>query len=322
MAKDELDELPSVAAARARELSARIKTLEKIVDEQAGMLERQAKSKYRLPKASATPGSKCSMRLIVPDTHGSHADPDAMASFLSDVQALGGSIGEVVHLGDALDCGGFLAAHHTEHYVAETTNSFEDDVNATNQLFDAIQAACPKAVVHYLEGNHERRIEKWCVTQSLRNAKDAEFLRRTFCAGSVLHLAARGVNWYRQSEFYHGLPIPATIKLGHCYFTHGSRAGKSATSATLGDFGGCVVHGHTHTMRSDSSATVHSGGISAWCPGALCRLQPLWNHTQPTRWGHGYGIQLVNKDGTFLHINVPIGSGKSYLQPLLNLVKA
>jgi hypothetical protein len=51
----------------------------------------------------------------------------------------------------------------------------------------------PKARIDYIEGNHERRVETWCVTQSLRNSKDAEFLRRAFAPEFLLNLKERGI---------------------------------------------------------------------------------------------------------------------------------
>jgi hypothetical protein len=89
----------------------------------------------------------------------------------------------------------------------------------------------------------------------------------------------------------------------------------------LSDFGSNVVFGHVHTADSAFDRKVSDGEIGAHCPGSLCRQQPLWMHTNPTNWTHGYGIQIVGEDGGFLHINIPIIEGRSYLSPLIgNLV--
>lgn len=42
---------------------------------------------------------------------------------------------------------------------------------------------------------------------------------------------------------------------------------------------------------------------------------------EPTAWSHGYGLQFVNKGGEFTHLNVPIDAGKSFIGPLLKMVK-
>ena len=49
----------------------------------------------------------------------------------------------------------------------------------------------------------------------------------------------------------------------------------------------------------------------------LAKLQPLYKHTEPSSWSHGYGVQFVNASGNFIHINVPILDGESMLAPLL-----
>lgn len=300
--------------------TSRIKDLEKLIDIQAEQIERMRSANYKMPvgvRMGSAGGSFC--RVVIPDTHGNIADTAALAAMLGDLEVIQPS--EVVMLGDHLECGGFLAQHHTLGYVAQTEYTFEQDVAATNALLDAIQSITKGAPIDYLEGNHERRIESWCVTQSLRNSEDAEYLRRMFSASAVLSLEARGIRWIRQGVFYDGISIPATIKKGHCYFTHGSSTAKHAASVHVAKFGANIVFGHTHRADGHMTRNVKDGLIGAWNPGCLCALQPLWQHTNPTEWSHGYGLQLVNGDGSFLHINVPIIDGKSYLEPLARAMK-
>lgn len=297
--------------------SAENKRLKSERDNLAKALETARKPRVKLPVKYPKKQKGDYIRLAVPDTHGSKADRAALSAMLADAKVL--KPREVVMLGDHADCGGFLAQHHTMGYVSETAYTFEDDAGAANQLLDDLQVRCPDADFHYLDGNHERRIEAWIVNQTLRNQADASYLRKMFSVESVLSLQKRGINHYQQGRFYHGLSIPATIKLGHCHFTHGSRAGVHAAMQTLSDFGGNVVYAHTHRADSASKRTVNDGLIYAWNPGCLCQLQPLWQHTQITGWSHGYGVQLVRSNGDFLHINVPIIDGQSYLVGLTGI---
>lgn len=300
------------------QVSARIKALESLVEKQLEQIERLRRPAVKLPTGVASRVSKGAFcRVCVPDTHGCVVDPKAIAAFFGDLSEI--KPAEIVMLGDHLECGGFLAQHHTLGYVAQTEYTFEDDVSATNQLLDTIQGTT-NAKLWYIEGNHERRIESWCVTQSVKNRQDGEYLRRLFSTESVLSLKKRGIEWVQQGKYYGGLPLPATIKLGHCYFTHGSSTARHAAAVHVSKFGGNVVFGHTHRADSFVIRTVKDGSIGAWNPGCLCLLQPLWQHTNPTDWSHGYGLQLVNSDGSFLHINVPIIDGKSYLQPLIKAI--
>lgn len=300
--------------------SKRVKQLEKLLAKQAEALEKARRPRAKLTPSATTRGKASDfVRVIVPDTHGSNIDQNAASAFLADLAALKPS--EVVMLGDHIDCGGFLAQHHTLGYVAETATSFEDDVGAANDFLDAVQSAC-SAKVYFLEGNHERRIEKWCVTEALKNGNpaNARFLASMFSTENVLSLEKRGIEYFKQGRCYMGLRIPSTIKLGHCYFTHGTRTGVAAARATLADFGGNVVFGHTHRIQSHQSQTVDRGQLAAWNIGCLCKLQPYWNHSQITGHGHGYGLQFCRQNGEFLHVTVPIVDGKSYLVPLTRLV--
>ena len=297
----------------------RIAELEKLVSQQAEQIEAYRATKYKFPLGGGQRiKGKTFCRVIVPDTHGSVVDADAIKAFLRDLEVINPA--EIVMLGDHLECGGFLAEHHTLGYVAQSEYSFADDCVATNCLLDSIHKLAPKASVDYLEGNHERRLETWVCTQVRKHQKDGQFLRQMFSADSVLSIEKRGIRWIRQGVFYDGLPLPATIKRGHCYFTHGSSTAKHAAAEHVKKFGGNVVYGHTHRADSYVIRTVKEGSIGAWCPGCLCILQPLWQHTNPTDWSHGYGLQLVSSDGSFLHINVPIIAGKSYLQPLIKAI--
>jgi predicted phosphodiesterase len=254
-------------------------------------------------------------RIIIPDTHGAHVDHQALKAVLEDIRELRPA--EIVLLGDHVDCGGFLAQHHTMGYVAESGYSFEHDISEANAFLDAIQDLAPQAKIHYLEGNHERRIERWIVTQTLRHSADAKYLHDHFSVESCLSLKKRKIEHYQQGQYYGGLPIPSTIRLGKCYFAHGHRTGVHAACQHLRDFGSNIVYGHTHRADSYVLRTVESGVIAAWCPGCLCKLQPLWMHTSVTGWSHGYGLQLSRSNGEFLHVSVPIIDGRSFLVPLL-----
>lgn len=300
------------------EQAERIRFLESQLEEQQERFERLAKSKFKMPAAASKPRKEGNhhVRILIPDTHGCLVEPTAWAAFLRDIQSLSASVREIIWLGDHLECGGFLAQHHVLGYVAQTEYTFEDDVAAANHALDQIATVCPHASQDYLEGNHELRIEKFCVNAAVKNGIDAEFLRKQIGPQSVLHLGKRNVQFIRNGTCYDGLRVPGAIKRGKCHFLHGARHGRNAIAETLADFGANVVMAHIHTAGQASSQTVESGEIVGWCPGCLCQRQPLYKHSQITRWTNGYGLQLVQGDGSFLHINVPIIDGKSYLLQL------
>lgn len=301
--------------AHASEIAALKQQLDHAVA-QIGRLEESRKAKI----IAATPLRKRNsgdiVRVIIPDTHGAKSDRKAIAAMLSDIKALDPQ--EIILLGDRVDCGGHLAQHHVMGYVAETAYSYEDDLAETNAFLDSLRIAAPAAKIEYIEGNHERRVETWCITQTLRHTKDAEGLRQLYAPEFRLFLKQRGITYYRQGEFYDGLPIPGVIKRGKCYFFHGISTAKNATAKTVEQLAGNCVFGHTHRAESTVVRKLGSGVIGSWNPGCLCELQPLWQHTNPTTWTHGYGIQLVH-DTDFLHLNIPIIESKSLFGALVKL---
>lgn len=295
-------------------------SIEKLLDDSHERIEKMRRVKFGV-KASKQGVPKGSfLRTIICDTHGSHVDQAAISAFLADLEEI--KPAEHIHLGDALECGGFLAQHMTLGYVAEIgTEGYETDIEAANWLLDEVAKRAPNAVQHQLEGNHENRVERWCITQSLRNGADARYLLRMHGAKTVLQMEKRGVNWWPADAFHMGLAVRGAIKLGSAHFTHGTAPGRKNTGATatrnlMKEFGSNVFHGHTHRAGMEFGSNVKSGPIVGASPGFLAQKQPYWMHGSLTGWSHGYGLQLVMPCGGFLHINVPIVDGVSYMRPL------
>jgi predicted phosphodiesterase len=249
-------------------------------------------------------------RVIIPDSHGAHIDPNAKKAFLRDLARLRPE--QIVMLGDHLDCGGTFNSHQ-RNYTHEICESYDDDVSATNSFLDSIRHRAPDAAIHYIEGNHEAHVERWAA-RLFHIKKDADKLLEAFGPVPVLKLKKREIKYYKRSEHYMGLSIPGAIRLGKCFFVHGVSHSKHAASTHLARFGANVVFGHVHRSQGTVERTVVSRGFGAWCPGTLAKLQPLYAHTAPTSWSHGYGLQFVNLDsGKFIHWNVPIFGDRSML---------
>lgn len=249
------------------------------------------------------------IRVIVPDSHGAHIDRRARDAFLADLRQLDPD--QLVFLGDHVDCAGTFSTHQRT-YTNEIPETYEKDCEAANDFLDEAQKRAPRASGWYLEGNHEQHVERWASRQFL-NREDAEGLLAVYGPAAVLRLKDRGIRYFRRSEHYMGISIPGCIRLGRCFFVHGISHSKHAAAVHLARFGANVVFGHIHRSQSVVERSVTSNGFGAWCPGTLAKLQPLYKHTEPSSWSHGYAVQFVNKSGQFLHINVPILNGRSLL---------
>jgi hypothetical protein len=312
------DEFLAIEAAQALKGDASKRRIRELEEQLQTLSDALAKTRNANAKIPVQRKSRCNkkafIRLFVPDSHGNAIDHAAASALLADLEYLYPR--EIFLMGDHLDCGGFLAQHHTLGFVAQTEATFENDVMAANLLLDAIQQRAPSATIKYLEGNHEERIEKWIVTAVLRNGKDAKFLRTLCGPEAVLHLDKRGIPYIKKSICYDGCRVQGTLKAGKCFVTHGTSHGKNAANVMLNRFNANVVFAHVHKLMAASDRNVKDGELGAWSVGHIGQQQPLWRHGHPTDWSQGYGFQIVQPNGDFLHINVPIVDGHSMLTTL------
>lgn len=288
-------------------------------DELESMLADFHASKFDLPRQKIRQyqgkGSFC--RVAFGDTHGCSIDPAAWSAVLADLEYLKPK--QVIHGGDILDCDGWLASHHTTHYVAQTSYTYADEVIAGNQMLDQLQARCPKAEIDLIEGNHDLRVETWAITTTQKTKADADLLIRSVAPRYVLNVDKRGINWYSRGECHDDSVAGGTIRRGLCYFTHPQSSSKHHAAKMAENFGTNVVYFHTHRRDYFPAGNVKGDEWAAWCPGCLCVKRKYWHHTENFKHTQGYHLQLVKADGSFLGINVPIIAGKSYLTGLLKL---
>ena len=275
-------------------------------------------SKFQIPKQKKPRGKrkKSFYRVAFGDTHGASLDPDAWAAFVGDLEKLRPR--ELIHLGDIIDAGGWLAQHQTLGYLAEVETSYADDINAANQMWDSVQAICPDSTIYAIEGNHDMRVEKWCIAQTLRHQLDSRFLFELLAPQNLTFLEKRGIQYFKRDQVYGELKNNSgSIMLGKCAFTHPQRASKHHASKMASDWGCNVVYGHTHRRDYFPASNAHGKDWSAWSPGCLCVTRKYWHHSENFNHNQGYHLQIVQESGDFLGINIPILGGKSYLSDLL-----
>ena len=297
--------------AKSAELKRFMKCIEKdrdqLLEEYTDMIN--ARPVPKSPSKVRKAGKIDTVRVNVGDMHGMRMDRAAVDTFLADMKDLDPD--EIVLGGDMMECGGWLARHLPVGFVALSDYTYQEDVNATNWFLDELQKVCPHAVIHYLEGNHESRVERWCVDQTMAHKRDATFLREAFAPQYLLRLKERGIKYYCRSEIYvDGLPR-GWIKLGKMCFTHQLAGGKNAASRSL-DRSSCnLTFFHTHKEDTATRVLPTIGLVKAFCPGCLCVMQPVWQHSLPTDWSQGYDINFIAKSGNFQRLNVPIWRGTS-----------
>ena len=295
-----------------------LKAAEMLSGEMERLYHDSLASKFKVPKQKKPKkrNGKSYYRVAFGDTHGSGLDQRAWEAFLSDMSKL--QPAEMVHMGDIIDAGGWLAQHQTMGYLPEVETSYAEDIEAANYMWDSLQETCPNAEIHAIEGNHDMRIEKWCISQTLRHSVDSAFLMELLAPQNLCKLDARGITYYKRERSYHGLVNNAgSIVLGKCAFTHPQGSSKHHASKMASTWGMNVVYGHTHRRDYYPASNAKGDSWAAWSPGCLCVTRKYWHHSENFNHNQGYHLQIVQPSGEFLGINIPIIEGKSYLSDLI-----
>jgi hypothetical protein len=301
-------------------LRSEIKALNNAHKETLQALESARLAGMKLVKITKSKPSSTSsddlVEVIFSDVHGNQHDPAAFGRLIQDLKVIRPD--RIIIGGDFINCGGFLAEHHTMGYVADTQDSYEEDVKVSNLLLDEIIKAAPGAEIHYVEGNHEWRVERWAVNSKLAHFKDVELLRRTFAPEYVLRLKDRGISYYRQGQIHGDCTVPGWVKFDKISFVHKISNSSDAADVALSKAAGNIVYFDTHRASYKPKYKPNLGLIAAWNPGCLCLRQPLYANTNPTEWTHGYLVRFISrKTGAFQMVNVTIDNGQSFASMLL-----
>lgn len=259
------------------------------------------------------------VRVYAGDLHGMRMDRQCVAAFLDDVRRLDPD--EIVLGGDMLECGGHLAKHQPIGYVALCDYTYQEDVQATNWFLDELQAVAPHAGIIYLEGNHEHRVERWCVDQAMANQRDAEFLRQVYGPATLLRLADRGIRYYPQANVHSEGLTRGWVQRGKMCLAHNLAEGKNAAAKAVDKAGYNVTYFHTHSFDASPRVLPQVGLVIAFSPGCLCEMQPMWRHSDPSGWNQGYDIDFIAASGNFQRIHVPIWRGESLAGAMIERFK-
>lgn len=299
----------------------------KVIKEQQKLIERQQKQienfrRARVPKSRPAKSGSAKggfVRMFFGDSHGAHQDEKAVAAVLRDIAVIRPK--EIVHVGDALDCNGFLTEHSVLGVVPELDVTFEDDQLAANGFLDAIQKAAPDAKMTLIEGNHEHRLKRWACKVALTNRRNADYLLRALSPDVVLNAEKRGIRYIHRDRYYDGLNVSGTAVVDPWAIAqHGEGfSGEYAAFHALRRNKKSTFFGHNHRLGVAYGEGVDAR-LVACNTGCLCKIRPVYGLTVVTGWLHGYILQFVHPKSGFLAFPVPIVNGKSYLDPFARLL--
>jgi len=290
------------------------------------------------PKKVTPKKSKHTVHIALPDPQigyrdlGSRLDPfhdeSAMdvalqiTSFIEETDRLD----TVVNLGDFLDLPA-QGRFEQEAAFASTTQAAFDRGHLFLQ--QQRQAAGPKAKIVLVEGNHDRRMEKFITANmlsafGLRRANTAELPAMSI--PYLLRLEEIGV------EYIDAYPAGAYWITESLRAIHGTKArsnGSTAAAYTNADPHISTIFGHSHRLEIQSKTVYNGAGAIrsvAVSPGCLCRVDgavPSVNGSthidgSPARhwenWQQGVAVITVEPNGEFFTELVQIKDGQAWFR--------
>ena len=232
--------------------------------------------------------------MILPDLHLPVHDRSALRIVLRAIEHLKPQ--RVVILGDWLDAA-FASAHPaSSREEAEQGGYIQNEIEPCRRLLQEIEEHSKETI--YLEGNHEFRVERlisrdrgaWLAIPELVLPKNLLSINRK--------------NKFTWIPYQHNATHNDAYRLPHYEIAdgliavHGWSTSKYSANKHLDLVRGwSIVYGHTHRAQSTSSRHPMTGRtIMGWSPGCLAQLQPMWMHSSPTEWVHGFSLIHCRND--------------------------
>lgn len=260
-------------------------------------------------KVEKTGGAK--LWVILPDIHFPDHDEEALEVVRTAVSLL--KPDHCLLLGDVLDCAVF-SSYPNKTFLSEHKESYAKSEVEPALEFLTFLNKHSKSNIHYLEGNHEARIERWAVGAGLLG-------KALFDSISPQAIFTKEIKDIKYTPYeiitdkrmgYVQIAQPsAQMRTGGLVAVHGWSWAKHAARVHLEKSRSqSIVYGHTHRMALDSSRDPWSGNpILAFSPGTLSKLQPLYaTGGSPSEWSHGFALVYVGKTSWTQYL-IPITKG-------------
>jgi len=183
---------------------------------------------------------------------------------------------------------GDISDHYTiSRFEKDPRNrSFKQELDDTNQFFDALEKAFPKAHIIIKYGNHDYRLESF-----LRRRAPELLDMQDFIKDEYLKLKQRG---------FITVPHDVPIKVGKLNILHGhefqnmSIAVNPARGAYLKALE-CVMLAHCHRTSQHAEMSLSGRLDTSWSVGCLCQLHP--EYARINKWNQGMsGLEFDEDD--------------------------
>lgn len=231
--------------------------------------------------------------MVLPDLHLPTHDRSALRVVLRAFDHLKPQ--RVVILGDWLDAA-FASAHPASSRDEAAAGSYiQNEIEPCRRLLEEFETHAKEII--YLEGNHEFRVERlitrergaWLAIPELVLPKNLLALNRQ-----------RKFTWvpYQHNAVHDAYRLPHYQIAEGLIAVHGWSTSKYSARKHLDLVRGwSIVYGHTHRAQTDTIRHPMTGKIiQSWSPGCLSTLQPMWQHSSPTEWIHGFSLIYCRND--------------------------
>lgn len=237
--------------------------------------------------------------VFLSDVHIPSQDADAVRVVLNFILWLKPT--HVFLVGDVFDCYQLSRFDKAPHRIIGLQGELD-------QLEDFLRlvrlAAGPDAEIHYMEGNHERRVQ----TYLTRHPELSEL--RGLKPENLFRLGDYGIQWHPQEEVFqhHGFIV-----------THGTVVRKHAGRSAQGEFEKYIASGISgHTHRAGSYTKTAMDNTYAWYElGCLCDLEPEYM-VGTADWQHAIAVgHFIKGDNRFAIEQIQIPKRKLMYRGML-----
>jgi hypothetical protein len=221
--------------------------------------------------------------IVLPDIHCDYEDPKFINISIKIIEELKASkasrLKGFVSLGDGLD---FFQLSTYDKDPARK-NTIGQDIEHYNKIIDRWSDAMPSGCdMHFLQGNHELRAERYIARQA-KELHDIVPLLPT-----LLKFGERKKHhwhWHKYSNW-------RSLVIGNCALFHGFYFGKNVAMDALAKYKMSCIFGHVHRTQF-----IREGNIFAASLGHGS-LEHKTQHTPaPTNWSQGIGVLTVLPSG-------------------------
>lgn len=254
---------------------------------------------FNLPESRSTPREVFKLPtsvkkvLLLSDIHFPYQDNEALTAALNDGKKE--KVDCIFINGDMLD---FYQVSFHEKDPRKT--SIPEELEMGRCFFKSLRANFPNALIYYIPGNHELRLERFL------KVKAPELLdMEEFRLDILLRVREYGVNFIT-----HG----TKVYFGKLLVEHGDKmkgsGGVNPARTLFLRLKRHAVCGHFHRTTENVSKVYDGDSIVTYSTGCLCELEP--GYLEVNEHNHGYAIVDIHHDGYFTFRNKKIIKGKVY----------